>query len=377
MGLSSMMQGGLEAVGGTMAKIGTEELLMQQRAEIEALRDARLQELKLEFDATTRSRNVADAETERQRVETAAKGIAEGKTGLIAERAGLNDADYRGDEGVGVPVQKGQAVPTSRDRMQAQGKHAELAQLEERDKARARQEKQDAKADAKDSRDYALREEQAKTTSLIADMQYKTAKLAYDRALADAKIPPAVDRAMKSRDEELKAINAQIIKLQGDNMPVGEALLARKTAVVREINTLIEPYLPEDARSKLAAGGKPDIDKAHADAKAALATGKISLAEVNKRLASKGFAPLPAADDNKPAAAGDNKPAAGIISEQYNTDGLHRANPEHREAIEAVETLEKRLAYLKETDAADSTIQDVQNELNVAKKKVRSLQFGT
>lgn len=135
MGLSSMMQGGLEAVGGTMAKIGTEELLMQQRAEIEALRDARLQELKLEFDATTRSRNVADAETERQRVETAATGIAEGKTGLIAERAGLNDADYRGDEGVGVPVQKGQAVPTSRDRMQAQGKHAELAQLEERDKA--------------------------------------------------------------------------------------------------------------------------------------------------------------------------------------------------------------------------------------------------
>lgn len=332
--MSAGLMGFVGGVGKGMAVVAEKAI----DDEYTRMKEERIAENALRMDETKRARDLAGATAERAREDAAAKGIAEQRTGLIAERQGLNDADYRGDENTGVNVQKGQAVPNNRDYLGAQRKFSELARLDESDQAQARQEARDATADAKDVRDYELRKKQADIASRSADMQYKTAKLAYERASADAKIPPAVDRAMKSRDEELKAINTQITKLQGDNLPVGEALLARKSAVVKEINTLIEPYLPEDARSKLADGGKPDTDKAHADAKAALATGRISLAEANKRLVSKGLPPLPD-EPTAPAAGEPTAPAAGgneiqkidaeiaTIRTSLNTDKTRRTNP--------------------------------------------------
>lgn len=60
------------------------------------------------------------------------------------------------------------------------------------------------------------------------------------------------------------------------------------------------------------------LQKAHADAKAALATGRISREEVNKRLVSKGLAPLPETDSpaKKPGLI-DNERPAPVTADDY------------------------------------------------------------
>lgn len=64
--------------------------------------------------------------------------------------------------------------------------------------------------------------------------------------------------------------------------------------------------------------------------------------------------------------------STGLINDN---EGLHRANPEHRKAMNEVETIETRLSYLKQTDAAPATIRQVEADLVAAKQKVRALQF--
>ena len=124
-----ILEGMVSGAGEALQNVG----LQGVAAAIQAERDARLSELRLSEEATIRQRGKDDAAAERARVETEAKRNAEQRGGLIAERQGLDDPEYRGDENPGYNVQKGQAAPTSRDYMKAQGKYTEIANLEEKD----------------------------------------------------------------------------------------------------------------------------------------------------------------------------------------------------------------------------------------------------
>lgn len=148
MGLSSMMQGGLEAVGGTMAKIGTEQLLTQQKAEIEALRDARLSEMRLAEEQTIADRKVSRDATERTRIEGEAQGMADAESsGFInSARSQYQNADMsEADKAAGLAAvdaaEAGGAykrAPTNAERLQAKGDYtgAENVKNLERDNAR-------------------------------------------------------------------------------------------------------------------------------------------------------------------------------------------------------------------------------------------------
>lgn len=93
--------------------------------------------------------------------------------------------------------------------------------------------------------------------------------------------------------------------------------------------------------------------------------------DVARAAKQKAGGPKPAAADKGPAPA---PVATGMIND---TEGLHRANPEHREAMDEVKTIETRLSYLKQTDAAPATIRQVEADLVAAKQKVRALQFAS
>ena len=72
----------------------------------------------------------------------------------------------------------------------------------------------------------------------------------------------------------------------------------------------------------------------------------------------------------------NSKKTGGSGTQQGVGSELSKANPVHREAMSEVADLEKRLAYLKSTDAAPVTLREVQAKLDMAKKKVRALEFG-
>lgn len=158
MGLMGAVGAGLAEAGGAAAQIG----FAQVRSAIEEDRAARLAELqsqiKMRDDQTVRGRNVADAATERGRVETDAAAIAGQRKVTPPDVAAQTDASA-------IALQEAQnagtlppgahetgliglskyatdaAVPdskvTARDRLQAQGKHEELARLEQRDNEHA------------------------------------------------------------------------------------------------------------------------------------------------------------------------------------------------------------------------------------------------
>lgn len=148
MGLSTAMEGGLAAVGEAGAKLGAASYLAQQQAEIEALRDARLQQMKLDLDQTTRDRNVADAATERTRIEGEAQGMADAESsGFInSARSQYQNADMsEADKAAGLAAvdaaEAGGAykrAPTNAERLQAKGDYtgAENVKNLERDNAR-------------------------------------------------------------------------------------------------------------------------------------------------------------------------------------------------------------------------------------------------
>jgi len=148
MGLSTAMEGGLAAVGEAGAKLGAASYLAQQQAEIEALRDARLQQMKLDLDQTTRDRNVADAATERTRIEGEAQGMADAESsGFINsarsqyQNSTLSDEDKAAGLAAVDAAEAGGAykrAPTNAERLQAKGDYtgAENVKNLERDNAR-------------------------------------------------------------------------------------------------------------------------------------------------------------------------------------------------------------------------------------------------
>lgn len=132
--LASGVAKGADAVGDYYGKAAIAEELSR----IEEEKAARLAEkgsaLRLSEDTVRRDRDVSYAAADRARVDTDARGFAEKRGGMMAANAGLDDVNYRGDEGVGTNVQKGQSEPTVRDRLMASGKYEAVAADERADK---------------------------------------------------------------------------------------------------------------------------------------------------------------------------------------------------------------------------------------------------
>ena len=129
-----LMMGFLGGVGKGVADVS--KIYLDKEAEVdkaERIAEA-TSRLRLGEEQTIRDRNKADAVTERARIETDARGFAEKRGGMMAANAGLDDVNYRGDEGVGINVQKGQSEPTVRDRLMASGKYEAVAADERADK---------------------------------------------------------------------------------------------------------------------------------------------------------------------------------------------------------------------------------------------------
>lgn len=257
MGLLGAVGAGLAEAGGAAAKIGMEQI----RAAIEADRDARLNEMRSNADLTTRARNKSDAAEERGRIQTEAQGIAEKRGGLISSGAGLDDANYRGDEGVGVNVQRGQQTPGTRDFLMAKGDYASVANLEEKDTDNKRQAERDKMASEHSDRDFKLREKQFAQGSQMAALQVKTAQLAYDRAVEEKKIPVAVAKsfdAAKSQYHDLLTISSTANFDPASD--TGKRVLAEQAAVSKRMADLMTPYLPEGMKAeKPEASGPPPV----------------------------------------------------------------------------------------------------------------------
>lgn len=406
MGLSTAMEGGLAAVGEAGAKLGAASYLAQQQAEIEALRDARLQQMKLDLDQTTRDRNVADAETERQRVETAATGIAEGKTGLIAERAGLNDADYRGDEGVGVPVQKGQAVPTNRDRMQAQGKYAELAQLEERDKAQSilseRQKSDDEKwrmtyAETKRFHDASIRHQAAQLGLKDKDAKdfnaavdsYIENKADLDALVSGNAMPDTIAKA--KQDVERAALKLKQWKVD----PADTSDFAKRlnlSATLTSLNKTIEDVSTDPATVEKAKAARASVIEQMATitggskADSVTGAGSSTLPPLSERVvgmvvdgpngpmrwAGKGWEPVKPGDKT----TATDKPAGPIDTQPDFSKDLSYANPSHRAALNALADAKQRLITLTRDGTSDATLQQVRADIKSKQAEVNRLAFA-
>lgn len=94
------------------------------------------------------------------------------------------------------------------------------------------------------------------------------------------------------------------------------------------------------------------LQKAHADAKAALATGRITREEVNKRLVAKGLAPLPDADTpaKKPGLI-DNERPAPVTADDYANVEKARTERKAKADADAAARMEAQRKRGEEIDA--------------------------
>jgi hypothetical protein len=223
-----------------------------------------------------------------------------------------------------------------------------------------------AKKDAKAIEDWKKKfnvEEEAKKAADIArtnDPKYLAglskearAKHIDDGAGLRAKQIEALELGLK----EKKQINDLVVEFETTKDParkaqVREALIARGVLKSSEFDTekVTEEKIDEkgnviktERTQKRQAGGgaqKQTEQEAHAEAKAALATGKITPEEVNKRLRSAGFAPIGGDAQAAPAAGGRpylNTPRQELERMSKKPRGVSSA-----EAADALAELEKR-----------------------------------
>lgn len=129
-------------------------------------------------------------------------------------------------------------------------------------------------------------------------IELKLKQLALKEKEAEAKLPPAVKGSIAAIQKQADAISAAMTKaeLEGTADPTAiKKYQDRLGDLNGQISKLYEPYLPEGskpaAKDNSAAGGE---QQAHADAMRAIATGRITEAEVNKRLERAGFGPIQA-----------------------------------------------------------------------------------
>jgi len=380
MGLSSMMQGGLEAVGGTMAKIGTEQLLTQQKAEIEALRDARLQELKLEFDATTRSRNVADATTERARVDAEAVELAsrrkvtppEVEAQTDASAIALHSAQAAGTLPPGA-LETGliglskyatdAAVPDARvrdeDRLNAKGDYAGAANVRNQNADNERRDRVDERAgenvtldNIRADRQVAVQEGNLERANALADKQLEMLGLQVDQARETGKIPPAVLLEYNKKKTELEGVIRDITAARKTGMPVDKAALDEKTAIADEMSRMIAPYMPEGKGAPAApAAGMQDVRVGGKVIGQASTKAEADALVAKHKAGGKPAAKAPDGIISGPAAGRPVQPDASDFANVEAAKAARKAKADREEA-ERTEANRKRSAEIDKFNAA-------------------------
>lgn len=142
-----------------------------------------------------------------------------------------------------------------------------------------------------------------------SSMDLKLKQLALREKEAEAKIPPAVKGSIVAIQKQADAISAALTKAELEGATTDSAAVKKYQDRLADLNgqisKLYEPYLPEGSKpaktDKPAAGGE---QQAHADAMRAIATGRITEAEVNKRLERAGFGPITGGATKPQAVAG-------------------------------------------------------------------------
>jgi len=253
--------------------------------------------LRMSEDTQIRERNKADAATERDRIRTEATGMAEKRTGIMASGAGLDDAGYRGDEGIGVNVQKGQATPTTRDFAMAKGDYTGVMADERADKTLALSREDKLSDNARLDKQFAetVRHNKAVEAHAAADRISPAAKAQLDFATASVvSAQKAEAEAAKSLEAARKGMDPAATATAEKEYAAAKRFVANALNQYNQIGTAQfgDKWKTIETQSDVP---KIDVTAAHADAKKAMDKG-MPLDEVNARLAKAGVPPLPVPD---------------------------------------------------------------------------------
>lgn len=263
-GLASGIGAGMEAGGKMLLDEAKQESafqrnmqMLQQRMGMESQQRRDDAKWKAEFD----DKRQADKSA---RIENRAGLLAGGRAGLLSQGAGLDDAEYRGDEGVGANVQQGQQRPTTRDYLMAQaqetGNFADVYRLERDEDEREYKRGRDEKKDARDDQEFSLRKQQVLSSVENGRLSRRQA----DVALA------ALERENDPQAQSLMAEGAQFLA-KGD-----------RDAAIKSFTVAAAHYGNKKALEMLAKLGTPEKMNASDAAKVADTFAKLAEVEVDE-----------------------------------------------------------------------------------------------
>lgn len=118
-------------------------------------------------------------------------------------------------------------------------------------------------------RNYGIQVRSQDRQDRLGDVQIKTAEAAYEKAVREDRIPPAVKMQMDGVRKELDVIGTAVAKAQADGSWNPEAdgakqLIIRQAALTRQMRQTLTPYMPQisassGGRTAPKAGGAGDV----------------------------------------------------------------------------------------------------------------------
>lgn len=146
---------------------------------------------------------------------------------------------------------------TREDRLRAMRETGQLdpikgLDLERQQSQDEKKAERDEKADEREDRSLDIQERNARNSAAMNAIQYKVAKLAYERAELEAKIPPAVAKKYGTLESEYKGITTALNKAMAEgtyDAATAAPLLARQQELTESMNSLLDDYLPKGSVS--------------------------------------------------------------------------------------------------------------------------------
>lgn len=190
----------------------------------------------------------------------------------IYRKSGMSEADIQAGLGAVDEARKTPDAPTADHLVQAAGEMGFLSPMdtvaradkkEQTDYARGQDEITNKRADEKFQFDkettkaeLGLRRQQLSQSAALNNLQVKAAKLAFERAQDEAKIPPAVEKQYKvlaaEYENKSKVVDSAIAKGEFDAEGMGSKLIEQQAAIALKMQDLLAPYMP--------ASSKPSFD---------------------------------------------------------------------------------------------------------------------
>lgn len=223
-------------------------------------------------------RQAAQVDTRASEIANAGRNANLDQATQIYKNSGMSDSDIALGLGAVDEARKTPETPTADQRYQAmregglltraqeldyeRNKESDARSLARENKSDTYQRERDAKGDSFKEQELNLRKQQIQNSAALNNLQYKAAKLTYERALEEAKIPASVEKAYKTAEAEYqslsKTIDAAVAKGEFDRTS-GQQLLDRQAKLTDKMQSLLNPYLPDSAKTKQPSlGGLPD-----------------------------------------------------------------------------------------------------------------------